>query len=79
MDDRAVEKMYQANIKLVDENTLLRNYKKELERKIDKAIEHMSNYILNDGDSNAKIELMKIIDIFKGDCYEQDNSEWENM
>lgn len=63
MDERFYEKMYQANVKLSDENTLLKDYIKELERKIDKAKEythHPSTGILADA-------LNEVCEILEGD------------
>lgn len=50
------EKMYQANVKLVDENSMLKDYTKELEERINKAVEHIENikkygvYMVNGND-----------------------------
>lgn len=50
------EKMYNANVKLVDENSMLKDYTKELEERINKAVEHIENikkygvYMVNGND-----------------------------
>ena len=83
MDEKYYEKMYQANVKLVDENSTLKEYTKSLERRIDKAIEYIEKCggmeLINDYslpekpiiDKEAKTNLLEIL---KGDSYEQDNS-----
>lgn len=58
------EKMYKANLKLVDENSMLKDYTKELEERINKAVEHIENikkygvYMVNGND---------LLDILKGE------------
>lgn len=82
MDEKYYEKMYQANVKLVDENSTLKEYTKSLERRIDKAIEYINEMCLSsDGYASYGDDLRPehIIEILKGDSYEQDNSKWENM
>ena len=67
--------MYQANIKLVDDNNMLKNDIEVLEKRIKKATERMANYILSKtNDENCKVELMIIMSILNGEDYEQDNS-----
>lgn len=61
------EKMYKANLKLVDENSMLKDYTKELEERINKAVEHIENikkygvYMVNGND---------LLDILKGESNE---------
>lgn len=56
------EKMYKANLKLVDENSMLKDYIKELEGRIDKAVEHIENikkYGVYMVDGNVLLEILE--------------------
>ena len=74
MDERFNEKMYQANIKLVDENSMLKDYTKTLERRIDKALNYIEIIQYNETYGVKEKDYLELIDILKGDSYEQDNS-----
>lgn len=75
MDEKYYERMYKANIKLVDENTTLKNDIDILEKRIKKATEYMANYILTeDKNEDVKIKFMVAMNIMNGEDYEQDNS-----
>lgn len=63
MDEKFYERMYQANIKLSDENTLLKNDVKILERRIEDAIEYMDRRDLDWGSD----EHQTLMNILKGE------------
>lgn len=56
------EKMYNANVKLVDENSMLKDYTKELEERINKAVEHIENikkYGVYMVDGNVLLDILE--------------------
>lgn len=70
MNDLKYERIYKANIKLVDENSALKKYTKELENKIDRAIEYIEIIEYNESYGVKEKDYNELLDILKGDYYE---------
>lgn len=65
--ERINERMYQANIELVDRNKLLEEDKKLLQKKINKAIELIELNICGGSISNAR----EVLEILKGSDFSE--------
>lgn len=70
MDEKYYEKMYQANVKLVDENSTLKEYTKSLERRIDKVKAYLKNKINEYGVIQLFDGGIELFEILEGDSYE---------
>lgn len=79
------ERIYEANIELVDRNKLLEEDVKKLEKRIEKAIEYIMSELITEYDikyggnvsgSDLPVEAIKpILEILKGEEY---GNNWEN-
>lgn len=61
MDEVIYEKIYRANIKLVDDNSTLKNDIEILEKRMKRAVEYIQDNSAFDGSSMCKNDLLRIL------------------